>query len=345
MFQVGKYAYANAKIRALVSYLLEPALFQQMLEVKTAAEVLSLLKSTRYGSMPDFPKEESVDFHSMENVLVRNDIALHAKVSSCLSSKEKKFIALLLQRYEIEELKVVLRLWHKKASVNWKDYVSGIKICFDMDFDQVLSAGSIEEIILLLDNTPYRTPLLRAKEKFKERNSLFYLETALDIDYFERAVKAAKELSSLDKSIAQKILGIEIDIENINWLIRMRKYYSLAMGDMLEWIIPGGSKITKENLRNFYVSDGVGKLVDSLALGPYEKIKDMVEDNFFLIENFLYEILLKEVKKAFAGFPFTIGIPLGYLILKRKETQKIISILYAKNYGWEKEKISSLIIV
>jgi len=67
------------------------------------------------------------------------------------------------------------------------------------------------------------------------------------------------------------------------------------------------------------------------------------QKNIYFIENFLYEILLKEVKTALGGDPFTIGTVLGYLILKRRETKNIISLLYAKACGINKEELSRLI--
>jgi len=83
--------------------------------------------------------------------------------------------------------------------------------------------------------------------------------------------------------------------------------------------------------------------METLALGPYLPIKDLAEENIHLIESLLYEILLKEVRKTLAGNPFTIGTIFGYLILKRRETRNIVSLLYAKACGMKKEDLSRLI--
>ena len=68
-------------------------------------------------------------------------------------------------------------------------------------------------------------------------------------------------------------------------------------------------------------------------------IKIILLPNIHLIKNLLYEILLKEVRKTLAGNPFTIGTIFGYLILKRRETRNIISLLYAKECGMKKEEL------
>jgi V/A-type H+/Na+-transporting ATPase subunit C len=340
MFQVAKYSCTNARVKAMLSYLLAPEIFQQVLQAQGLSSALAILRNTLYKDIIPAAGESAPDLPALERALIRHDIAMHARACSFLPEKEKNFMTLLLQRYEIESLKVILRLWHGKAPVTWKDYISGEKLCFDIDFDKILSASTLEEIIVLLDHTPYRKPLVSAREKFKQKNSLFYLEIALDIDFFTRMMAAADEMSAIDRSMARKLLGVEIDMVNISWLIRMKKYYTFSMGELFDMIIPGGDRITQDTLRSFYVSDGVGKLVDSLALGPYARIRDMSEDSVFLIENFLYEVLMKEVRKALSGFPFTIGVPIAYVVLKMRETKKIISLLYAKHYGWKEEDIA-----
>ena len=108
-------------------------------------------------------------------------------------------------------------------------------------------------------------------------------------------------------------------------------------------MIPGGARVNKNNISSFYTANGFAKATDSAGLGPYAKIRELIEGHIDLIENFLHEVLLKEVKRALAGYPFTIGVILGYAVLKRNETKNIISLLYAKNLGWKKDEANSLL--
>jgi V/A-type H+-transporting ATPase subunit C len=344
MRQLTKYAFANAKIRAMLSYLLDPPLFPRLLEARDIYEIKEELKKTAYKNVMDKLNQGALDLSHLEKELIKYDLDIYNRIYLILNTKrEKDFVALLKQRYELEELKVALRIWHKKLGLNIEDYLLGQKVSFDIDFKKIVLCQNIEEIILLLDETPYKRPLLKAREKFKERDSLFYLEVALDIDYYQRLFECVDKFSSVDKNIARKILGIEVDIENINWLIRLRKYYSLGMGEILDWVIPGGGKIHKDKMREFYVSNGLSKVIEGLALGPYVKLKELVEENIYLLENFLYEVLLRQIKRTLAGFPFTIGTVLGYLILKHRETANIVSLFYAKAYGMQKDEAEHLL--
>jgi Archaeal/vacuolar-type H+-ATPase subunit C len=344
MRQLATYAFTNAKVRAMLSYLIDPSVFAALLDSKNIYELIDELKKTRYQKIFADVNPDPLDLFALERGLLLSDIEIYGKVRDSLSGKkEKEFVSILMQRYEIEDLKVILRLWHSKEPVLAEDYILGRKIKHDIDYKRIASAETIEEVILLLDKTDYKEPLLLARDKFKSTKSLFYLEASLDVDYYNRLAACIGAFSATDKRVASKILVIEVDSENIQWLIKIRKYYGLALGDMLEWLMPGGSIKVHSVLRGLYASGGMAKVIEAIALGPYLPVKNLAEENIHLIENFLHEILLKEVKSALGGDPFTIGTVFGYLILKRRETKNIISLLYAKAYGVKKEELPGLI--
>jgi V/A-type H+-transporting ATPase subunit C len=219
----------------------------------------------------------------------------------------------------------------------------GQKLCFEIDYKKILVAGSIEEVMIALSETPYKKPILNGRNKFKEKDSVFFLEASVDIDYYERLYEAINKLSLPDRKAAKKIVGIIIDMENIRWLLRLRKYHAIGIGDILEWVVPGGGWIDKDTVKRFYSSDGLSKIVESVSLGPYAQIKDLVEKNIHLIEGLLYNILFSEIKKILSGFPFTIGTIIAYLVLKYRETRSIISLFYAKEYKLQKEEFQPLL--
>ena len=344
MRQLATYAFTNAKVRAMLSQLIDPSTFASLIDSKNIYELIDQLKKTQYRDIFANVSPDSFDLLALERKLLLNDISIYRKVRDSLSGKrEREFVSLLMQRYEIEDLKVVLRLWYSKEPVKIDDYLLGQMIKFNIDYKKIALAETIEEVIVLLDKTDYKEPLMAARDKFKSTKSLFYLEASLDVDYYNRLTACVGGFSATDKRAASKIMAVEVDSENIQWLIKLRKYYGLNLSDALEWFMPGGSIISKSALRNLYTPEGIEKVIESVALGPYMPIKNLSDGNIHMVENFLYEMLLKEVKRALGGDPFTIGTVFGYLILKRRETKNIISLLYARACGLKKEELSRLI--
>jgi len=339
MNDLKKYSFINSKIRALISYLIKPAIFKRCVDAKNIYEIFEILKDTRYGFLMEFLND--FDLKSIEKRLIKEDIDIFFNIYKFIPTKtEKEFMFLLLERYEIDNLKIALRLWRKKELVDLDDYMPKRNICFNIDFEKIINAFSLDEIIKVLDNTVYKKVILDSKEFINK--SLFYLEISLDIDYYKRLFNTINKLSHLDKKVASKILGIEVDIENINLLIKFKKYYNFKE-DISGWFLTGGEFINKEKLKDLYKNVSLDELINKISFGPYKDIKEVFEKNIFFIENFLYEVLLKEVKRILSGFPFTIGTIFGYFILKRKETKNMISLISAKSRNLQKEEILQLL--
>ena len=341
---LSKYSFSNAKIRAMLSYLIPQEELFSLSEAKNINEILEKLRRIPYyKNVFKKSSEKEVDLKVIEKSLRENDLKIFKKVyNSLFTKREKNFISIFIQKYEIEELKVALRIWHRKIHVNIEDYFLEERISFDINFKEIISSKNLDQIILLLDKTPYKKPLLEAKKNFEEKNSTFYLESSLDIDYYERLISAGKKLSTSDRKIIEKILGATIDIENISLLFRSKKYYSLSAETLSEWVIPYGKWKSKDKIINAYSDEEFLNVLKGISKESFiDKKLDEKDINF--IESFLKGIIIKEIRKCLSGFPFTIGIPLSYLILKEKETEFIISLLYAKRYNWEKNKIISLL--
>ncbi|MFA5319609.1 MAG: V-type ATPase subunit [Candidatus Omnitrophota bacterium] len=341
MRDLSKYSFANARIRAMLSALLPESFFFSLAEAKDIQEALALFKGTVYAGLQEGARiSTAADLPVAERFIAAEESAAYKKVIFSLpAGREKDFLVLLRQKQEIEQLKTVLRIWHRKLPVAWEDYINKDESGSVLDFVGLMNAETIEEFILLLEDTPYKRALMKAREKFKREGKLFLLEVALDVDYYERVSEAIARLSGPDRRTASRIIGVEIDIENINLLLRSRKYYSQNMSEMLDWFIPGGLRLNKDNVRGVYTSDGITQVVNSLSFGPYAHIKGIFEENFFLIEGFLYGLLLREVRSALSGFPFTIGTAIGYLVSSRRQSGLLVSLLYAKAYGHSKDDV------
>ncbi len=345
--QLATYAYVNAKTRAMLSSLLDRRTWEQLLNVPDAAAAVEALKGTVYLPQMEEAETRGAGPEVLERVLAAHLQATYRKVGRSFRTRaEINLLRHLLERFELEDLKTALRLWQRKTPDEIGRYLPERLSGGDHpDYQAVAAAHSFDDIIDRLKKTPYLGPLRKVRDKFLENHSLFEVEMALDIDYYERLGACLDRLSRPDRKTARNIIGIEVDIENICWLIRQRKYYALGMGAMLEHVIPGGLRINKETIRHLYSTDGLPQVVASVALGPYAKVKDLVEEDVAGLEAFLQGILLDQVKKTLAGIPFNIGTVLGYLLLKQREIRNLTAVFYAKHYGLKRDKLAALISV
>lgn len=344
MKDLSTYAFINAKVRAMLSRLLSNAQLEKLINAENSYDAVLVLENSPYAAIvqQDIVSKEGIE--AVEKEFIKYDIDIHKKIIKNLSGSARKLIELLMQRYELDEIKAVLRIWNKQTEPEAARYLIRDTISCPIDIDNILSAQTIEDIIFILDDTPYKKPILNAREKYKHTNSLFYIEVSLDKDYFFRVWQEVDKLPKKDRNIASKLLGIEIDIENISQMIRLKQYFNLPSGEALKMVIPYGFRITTDLARKVFMADGIKTMIEGLAVKPYDGLsalfgKNIGHSQLYMMESVLYQILFKESKASLGRFPFNIGTVLSYLFLKRAETRNIISILYSKSYGLNPERI------
>lgn len=345
MAGLGKYAYLNARLRAKLSKLLTAEQYEELMQAATVEGVFSILQQTAYG---DIFKDIAVahDLPRVEAALVETLIATHREVAAEAKGEVKRFVEELMRKYEVENLKVIIRAWNANEEIA---FIYRERICNAIPVDGILDAKAIEEIIVLLGETPYRKPLTEAREDYKKARSLFYLEVALDRELYEATSRAISRLSAPDKKIASRLLGIEIDILNINWILRFKKYYNLGLAQVTRLILAGGLQVKEDVVREVYPDRAPAALISALLTGVYRdlpralQVEDEVE-GLHLVEGLLRETYAQQLRKALGGYPFTIGTVIAYLRFRQIEVANIITILNAKALNVPTQEIETNVV-
>ena len=159
---------------------------------------------------------------------------------------------------------------------------------------------------------------------------------------------AARQLNSRDRPIALRLIGVEIDLTNVSWIIRFRTFHQLPAEGVPPLLIPQGITGTEELVRNVYGRDPVQAL-QALIRREHPGLAALLSSRpqdagsrLLLIQQILRQILMHEATRMLAGDPFTVGVLLSYVILKRDEIRKVRAVLNAKKYGMAADRIRSL---
>jgi len=329
------YAFLNAKVRAMAGALLSPEQREAISRALGWEEFVAQLGLTAYRDAVARP-EVSSDPRLLEKTLLLRDIALHQKIINASAKSVRDLVFLLLGKYDLQNFKAVLRLWFQPAEREEEfPYLIAETICYPLPIPALAAAESFDDLIALIGDSPYRGPLLGARAAFLKAGTLLPLEVALDGDYYARLHRAFSSLAAADRAAAQRLIGTEIDIENIKTLIRLREYYRLPLADILSSLLPHGNRINAEVLRSLAVSADLRQLLAGLAAKSYREIgafapRSHEPEALSLLEQALEELLLSEARAVFRSFPFTVGTVLSYLIFKRSETRWLIGALYVR---------------
>lgn len=343
---LGTYAYVNAKLRAKLSKLISERQYKQLVQAVDLEAAYEILRQTEYREL--FQEIATIrHIRRAETALVQRLIAAHREIAAQAKGGLRDFIEELMRKHEVDNLKVLLRVWgaHEEPDIILRE-----TICNEIPVEAILKAGTIEEIIVLLEDTPYRRPLTEAREQYKSTGSLFYLEIALDKQLYAATWKAIQKLPAADKKIASKLIGIEIDALNVNWILRFKRYYNLGLANVTNLMIPHGYRIAEESVREAYPSEDQASLISALLGGGYKGLFPAEEqphkevETLHLLEGALRESYREQLRKTLGGYPFTIGTTIGYLRLKRIEVSNIVTILNAKALNLPQDKIERSVV-
>jgi V/A-type H+-transporting ATPase subunit C len=351
---LSKYSFINAKLRARISKILPEETFLQLAKAPFLDEALAMLRDTPFAQLEEIYSTTG-DLKQAELELLRNEIDLYRNIKAHLHKNSLQLVDALLYQFEIENLKNAIRIYFdrkiRKRSVEASiHYVLYDRIIHDIPIDIIINADGFDEITGVCEGTPYAQIIRKYSHTVEAKGSLFRLEVALDHFYYENLIAAINQLDRKDREIALRLIGVEIDLQNINWIIRLRNYYDLPLEAVLATVVPGGFNLDKAVLNELYTAQNVTSALQRFVKTSYPGLSALLSSQtsdstsrLLLIRRVLEEIMKHEVQRILLGYPFTVGIILSYFILKRDELRKVRIILNAKYYGIQQQRIESMI--
>ena len=351
---LSKYSFINAKLRGRISKILPDELFHELAKSHGLEEALAALRDTPFADLEGVYSSTG-DIKQAELELLKDEIEIYRDVRKYLHGSSAELIEALLYQFEVDNLKNAIRLYFdrkvRKRSIDaGVHYILYDRIIHDIPIDIIVNADSFDEIVGVCEGTPYCQIIKKYYHTVESRGSLYRMEIAFDHFYYDNLIKCINKLDKKDRDIAVRLTGVEIDLQNINWIIRLRSFYGLGLDEVMATIVPGGFNFKKDMIEQLYSAQNVKYILHDLIKNKYPGLSVLLgsetSDNvsrLLLIRQMLQGITKHEVQKILAGYPFTIGIIFSYFILKQEELKKIRMILNAKQYGVEPERIESMI--
>jgi V/A-type H+-transporting ATPase subunit C len=349
-----KYSYINALIRARISKLLSEELFGRMLRVRSLEEALQQLKNTPFAALDELYSKTG-DLKRGELELIKEEISVFKSLARHVHKQTRDFTRAFLYRYEIDSLKNALRLFFSRVVCGRRidevvHYIVYEPVVNNLKYDAIVNADTMDEVIDAVSGTPYAQIIEKYRVHVTEDRSLFFLEAALDRFFFETLTSEADRLSAADRARAQHLIGLEIDLQNISWIIRYKTFYALTENEIEALLIPRGLTFSRDSIRQAYSDHGALQVVEHLVRSRYPGLSALVSAppasaaaRLELIEQILGHVMKHEIHRALTGNPFTICIIIAYFILKKNEIKRVITVLNAKKYDLSEDRIESLV--
>jgi len=351
---LSKYSFINAKLRARISKILPGEMFDQLAKASSLDDALALLRETPFAGLEDIYSRTG-DLKQAELDLLKNEIELYRNIRQYLSHDTMELLDALLTQFEIDNLKNAIRIYFNRKIRKRPDdisihYILYDRIIHEIPIDIILNAENFDEIAGVCEGTPYSQIIRKYSHTVESEGSLFRMEIAFDHFYYNNLLSSIDKLDKKDRTIALRLTGVEIDLQNINWIIRFKNFYGLPLEAVLAAIVPGGFNLDRAIMDQLYNAQNVTSVLQGFVKSKYPGLSALLSSHtsdstsrLLLIRRILEEIMKHEVQHILTGYPFTIGIMLSYFVLKRNELKKIRIILNAKQLHIQQERIESMI--
>lgn len=321
------------KIRAMEAKLLKPPQFEEIANLKNVSEVVSYLKEhSAYADVLSEVDDARLHRADIEKILIQSLYRDYTKIYRFCTLEQRKFLKLYLKRYEIDLInycfRIVINHYDEPFDLNYK------KPFFDrysqVSIEKLITSRTTGELVENLKDTEYYEPLKKLQEN--QDVTLFDYDLTLDLYYFSNTWKERKKvLKKKELEIYTHDCGAKIDLLNLQWIYRAKRYYDMASADIYTLLIPIHYKISMELVKQLVESASRDEFNNAMEKTTYSRNYDFTQN--LTIEKMYAECLYHLYTVDRRRDPYSIATINTYLFLKEEELKKLTTAIECIRYS------------
>ena len=235
------------------------------------------------------------------------------------------------------------------AAINAKLKAMSARLLKPQDYEAISQMDTAEDVIAWLGAPPEHKHINDAATRICR-----YIPDKTQKDYvramaapsgegsFQYYIAQWKRLGHLDKSnriALRDALGAEIDLNNILWMYRLKRYHRIKGNETYGYLVPIRYRLSHEATQRMADCPTPKALLDEVAYGPYKT--DIVISQAQAFNNGPYtgqstpeQALAKAIQKRYETaarrYPNTLATALAYLYKKKLEMQWLLGAIQGR---------------
>ncbi len=347
-----EYGYANARLRGMRSRLFNRAFFDNLIAAPDIKTLIQDLTATEYGPDLEDALIHGRDAATIEAALKNHMIRTYQKVFSFLNDEGLYLVQTLLGRWDIFNIKTILRGKHIDAATD--EIVEGLLPAGQLTAVELEALAGGEDIKTVIDTAvtwglPFAGALREGYAEYLETESLADLELALDRYYSTWATQRLKKRQA-NSRLALSIVRMQVDTLNLLTVLRAAKE-SLETEVADRYFLEGGRDFSKSLYEELAAMSDIDEILDKLRETPYGKILDAVaieylsQNSISVFERSLEDYLMRHALGLAKGDPLGVGVAIAYLWAKQNEMTNLRIIVRGKAVGMPVERVRGELIL
>lgn len=341
----GLLAYSGlvTKTKAMRGRLLSHEELLGLTEYESVEDMISFLRE--YGSYTAvFADREEVAHRGQVEAIIGNSLYEdYGRIYRFAGRAQRQALEHVFMRYEMNELKYCLeRVMQRDMSREERQpepFFAGHAV---FDPKALYGAESVQELMQALGGTRYAGLL----ERIWSDTGGDYAHCAirLDIGYYRMAWKYLEKISDRNtREICTRILGTEIDWQNIMWMYRFKRFYGRSPSDIEAELIPVSYRLGKAERARLLAAEQPGDFVRIVGETAYFTERDPAVR---LGDEISYRAVMDATYRKICGrYPTSIAPVLKYLYDKEREIDMLTTILEGVRYQIPAKEIQELVLI
>ena len=309
---VIKYPNLNAKLKGMYEKRISKSDLEDLVKQNNLKNAILLLKS-KYDIFKN--SDENIDRLEIESLLEKDQINNILKIKKLLNKKDTEIFEMFLLQYEIKCVKSIFR---KLFSNDKTDdiVIQKVKMWTVTLFSDIKGIETVQNFYEFFEAVK-RMKYNKILKKYQEQDNInvFEVENEIDKLYFETLYDMIKnEVNS------KKIIGSEIDLLNVLWIFRIKKYYNFENEKINQILIKRYYKLKPNTMKKIEQTNTFEEIKEIMKDTVYKDVffdENNLEEN---IDKYLYEIN----KKIFRNDMTSIAYVLAYVNMIDYENKDII---------------------
>lgn len=337
MYRLLDYSGIITKVKAMNSHFISKTDFERIANLESISDFIAYLKNHEgYHSIFQELDEHLLHRGQIESVFINALYSDYSSIYNFANMEQRNFLDLIFFRYEVNVLKDCMQLVYNKDSNKYD--LSTFHTFFQkhskININALAASQDMEEYVNNLKGTEYYS-LFNYLQNRGNPTSFDY-EMQLDIYYFKKMWKLKdKKLKGDNLKVLTHRLGSEIDILNIMWLYRSKRFFNIHSTDSYSYIIPIHYKLRKEQLMKLIEAPSIEEFITILNTTYYKKISDTLIDG--TMEIYFQKIMMDIAEKNAARYSSSMAPVYAYLFKKQIEIKRLTTAVECIRYKLEPE--------
>lgn len=337
----GNYHAVSAKIKAMHSFYLTEADYEQLLSKHSVGDVCAYLKnSSGYAGVLAGVNDREIHRLDLENLLkneVRNE---YTRVYRFVEREQRKMLRFWFERDEIEFIKHCMRYVLSGESGGIRGVGKYITPFFrehtKINLELMEKARNFDELTEACRDTDYYGILIRASQSGAD---MFSAAMLLDRYYYQSLWRDKdKYMSSEDAKSFALYIGQNIDMLNILWIYRSKKYFDVDSEMIYTYLIPVRYRLSQEDMRALVEASGYEAIEEYILKTPYAPLFQNIKQDYFVEENY-NRLIYRLVRRLYKQEPLSMTSVFAYFTAKNIEIRNLQTIIEGIRYGFQADAI------